>query len=64
MTSPGTSGRRDSETVTRARNILREQAQAPPPGELLSLAYASPVRVIAHPDYGTPLVLPDGHNPW
>jgi len=27
---------------------------------ILSRVYAVPVRVIPHPDYGTPLVLPDG----
>lgn len=30
--------------------------------EQLSHVYQTPVRVIRHPDYGTPLVLPDGHG--
>jgi iron complex transport system ATP-binding protein len=30
--------------------------------ERLSRIYQIPVRVMLHPDYGTPLVLPDGHG--
>jgi iron complex transport system ATP-binding protein len=30
--------------------------------ELLSQVYQMPVRVIPHPDYGTPLVLPNGRD--
>jgi iron complex transport system ATP-binding protein len=30
--------------------------------EQLSRVYQIPVRVMLHPDYGTPLVLPDGHG--
>jgi iron complex transport system ATP-binding protein len=29
----------------------------------IEAAYQVPVRVISHPDYGTPLILPDGHHP-
>jgi iron complex transport system ATP-binding protein len=29
----------------------------------IQAAYNVPVRIIPHPDYGTPLVLPDGHQP-
>jgi iron complex transport system ATP-binding protein len=29
----------------------------------IQAAYHVPVRVIPHPDYGTPLILPDGHQP-
>jgi iron complex transport system ATP-binding protein len=28
--------------------------------ELVSSAYQIPVHIIQHPDYGTPLILPDG----
>jgi iron complex transport system ATP-binding protein len=28
----------------------------------LSAVYQSPVSVVSHPEYGTPLVLPDGHS--
>jgi tetratricopeptide (TPR) repeat protein len=38
MTLPSISIRQESATVTKARNILRDQEQAPPPNELLSLA--------------------------
>ncbi len=31
---------------------------------LLSAAYHLPLNVIAHPDYGTPLILPDGLRPF
>lgn len=31
--------------------------------ENIEAAYHVPVRVISHPDYGTPLILPDGHHP-
>lgn len=31
--------------------------------ENIEMAYHVPVRIISHPDYGTPLILPDGHHP-
>ncbi len=39
------------------------------PGEVLTsdnlnLAYQVPVHIIPHPDYGTPLILPDGRADW
>jgi iron complex transport system ATP-binding protein len=30
--------------------------------ENIEMAYHVPVRIISHPDYGTPLILPDGHH--
>ena len=37
MTSPGTTNKRDSEAVQKARDILKGQLQAPLPRGLLSL---------------------------
>jgi iron complex transport system ATP-binding protein len=31
--------------------------------ENIEAAYHVPVRIISHPDYGTPLIIPDGHHP-
>jgi iron complex transport system ATP-binding protein len=32
--------------------------------ENLTLAYHIPVHIVTHPDYGTPLILPDGRVEW
>jgi hypothetical protein len=50
MTSSGTSDRRESEAVEKARDILRGKAPAPSPGELLPLTKQLKDRLVKESD--------------